>query len=358
MQTQVMRALVRLSRESWKGVLLALAIVFFVSWPFMWLFEREASDIADPSVYWYYFDVTGKTIGYGDKTPQTLGGRIVYKITSDITLPIYVVLLTMVGLGWAALTRRIERGLVQLFVANHTVVVGYHKGRTEKLVKHLLDGGAKNVVVCATPEQTETDPFIKMKNVRFVSGDLELPEIYRRACLGKASGVVIDGLDDRTSRGAFIAVRQVCKQIHVVAMLCDMTFEEKLDMIFTDDTDLECIPQGMVALGAKAVLQRGSGEVLTDLMSPESGQGEIFIYPLPAAADGITVGQADIYLRFARHCNFTAVQLHVDGRRERLYEVSPDYVLTEGMDIVYTARQALGDLDWDAVRRVPVPVLV
>ena len=70
------RICLKLTGLSWKLVVGIIMFHYFSSWALMYYFESGA-EFSQPAVYWWFYIVTSTTVGYGDFSPATLGGRIV-----------------------------------------------------------------------------------------------------------------------------------------------------------------------------------------------------------------------------------------------------------------------------------------
>lgn len=81
------------------------------------------------------------------------------------------------------------KGLSQLDVRGHVVIIGYLAGRTERMVGELSVERAHPLVLCAWDEVTE-NPMAEPAHVQFVRGDPTSTDVMTRACVARAVGNV------------------------------------------------------------------------------------------------------------------------------------------------------------------------
>ena len=125
---------VRTRVTGWRVPLVVVVFVFLTSWLAMWLLEPAGSPLTRSDHYWWYFVVTAATVGYGDFFPQSAGGRVVgaYVIVGGIVT--LTVLFTQLADHLQSIRGRRMRGIVGLDLSDHVVLLGYHPGRTERIV--------------------------------------------------------------------------------------------------------------------------------------------------------------------------------------------------------------------------------
>ncbi len=184
------RLLARLTMlTSWITPVAVVTFVFFTSWPLMALAEPDDSELVRPENYWWYFVVTASTVGYGDFHPETAAGRVVggYVILGGIAA------LTTVFTKLASVLEKAKgqrmQGSVTVDASDHTVLLGYTPGRTERIVAELLvdNGGSddRELVLCAWDE-VGNHPM-PGEAVTFVRGDLTDAAVLRRAVRATAT---------------------------------------------------------------------------------------------------------------------------------------------------------------------------
>ncbi len=149
----------RLTRRltGWRLPLAIVVFVFVTSWAAMALVEPADNDITRPANYWWYFVVTSATVGYGDFFPTSTGGHVVgaYVIVGGIVT--LTLLFSRLSDYISSVRGRRMRGLVELDLSDHVVLLGYTPGRTERIVSELTAEGRLQVALCAWDDLAE-DP--------------------------------------------------------------------------------------------------------------------------------------------------------------------------------------------------------
>jgi voltage-gated potassium channel len=291
------RRLSKLVRGRLTGWRLPLAIVLFVfvtSWLAMWLVEPEANTITDPANYWWYFVVTAATVGYGDFFPESTGGHLVgaYVIVGGIVT--LTLLFTQLADYIQSIKGKRMRGIVDLDVSDHVVVLGYSPGRTERIVAELTAEDRLQVVLCAWEDVVAENPMPEVADVQFVRGDLTNAEVMRRACVHRARTALIDGRDDNETLAIAVAVDHSNEGIHMVAALRDLNRREHLGYV---NSRVQCVQWHMPFLLTDEAIDPGITEVYNNMMSA-GGHGNTYSVALPASFTGATFGECQT--RFGR----------------------------------------------------------
>ena len=316
----------------WRLPLLIVVVVFVTSWLLMALVEPESNEITGPADYWWYFVVTAATVGYGDLSPESAGGRVVgvYVIVGGIVT--LTLLFTELAGHIQSVKGRRMKGVVGLDLEDHVVLLGYTAGRTERIVTELTSEGRLDVVLCAWEDVAE-NPVPEQLAVQFVRGDLTDADVMTRACVGRARTAVIDGRDDNETLAIAVAVDHVKPDIHMVAALRDLTRREHLSYV---NPGVQCVQWHMPFLLTDEAIDPGITQVYTSLMS-SGGQGSTYsITPPPGFAPG-TFG--DCQTRFGRAFGATLLAIGTpDG-----VVVSPpwDSPVAAGTTLYYVAGERI-----------------
>lgn len=253
----------RVRLRGWRMPLAVATFVFLSSWGAMALFEPVGSDIASPGTYWWYFVVTSATVGYGDVFPVSTGGRLIgiYVIVGGIVT--LTLLFTQLATALQSVRGRRTRGVIALDLSDHVVLLGYHAGRTERIVAELTADRRFEVVLCAWDDVGE-DPLPDRPDVHFVRGDLTHEDVMRRACVARARTAVIDARDDNETLAVAIAVDHANPRIHLVAAVRDLGRRDTLRYV---NDDVQTVQWHMPYLLTEEASDPGITQIYTDLMS-------------------------------------------------------------------------------------------
>jgi len=321
--------------RTWAVPAAVTAVVFLTSWPLMALAEPAGSSIADPGVYWWYFVVTAATVGYGDVYPQTLAGHLVgvYVIVGGIVA--LTTLFTRLASVIESAKGRRMKGLIELDLSGHMVVIGYTAGRTERIIDELTADGQRHVVLCASHE-VDSDPMPGRPDVHFVRGDLTDDDVLRRACLHRAEAVLVDAHDDNEALALTVAATHVNAQAHTVVTLRDL--DRARNFSYVDD-DVSCVQWHSPRMVTEELQDPGISQVYADLMT--HGGGNTYSTPVPDTLDGRTFGDFQQALGAGYRATILA------ARTDHRLMISPDWKtpMTAGATLYYVAERRLSGHD-------------
>ena len=322
----------RVRLRGWRLPLAVALFVFLTSWGAMTLVEPPGSDIAAPGTYWWYFVVTAATVGYGDVFPVSTGGRILgsYVIVGGIVT--LTLLFTQLATALQSVRGRRLRGVIALDLSDHVVLLGYHPGRTERIVSELTADRRFEVVLCAWDDVAE-DPLPDHPDVHFVRGDLAHEDVMTRACVARARTAVIDARDDNEALAIAVAVDHANPRIHLVAALRDLT---RGDTIRYVNAGVQTVQWHMPFLLTEEASDPGITQVYTDLMS-SGGHGNTYSVRVPAGFPHGTFGACQTW--FGATFGATVLALRADDG----LLVSPpwDRPVSEGSTLYYVAAERI-----------------
>jgi voltage-gated potassium channel len=321
--------------HGWRAALAVGLFVFGTSWLAMWLAEPASNGITAPQNYWWWFLVTGSTVGYGDFFPETAAGHVVggYVIVGGIAT--LTILFTELASHIQSVRGKRMKGVVALDLADHIVILGYHTGRTERVVQELLlEERVRELVLCSWEDVPE-HPMPEEDRVLFVRGDLRDADVLRRACVNRATTVVIDARDDNEALALAVAVDHLHPEVHTVAALHDMNRATHLRYV---SPTVHCVQWHMPNLLTEEALDPGITEVYADLMS-SGGGGNTYSVRLPKPLAGQQFGACQ--QRFGRDFGATVIAVRQDGSMT----VSPrwDVPLHSGAVLYYLADQRIDE---------------
>jgi voltage-gated potassium channel len=226
------------------------------------------------------------------------------------------------------------KGIAALDLSDHTVILGYTPGRTERIVGELEVEGRIDLVLCAWDEVAE-HPMPERHGVGFVRGDLTGVDVLGRACVDRAATVVIDARDDNEALAVAVAVDHINPRVHLVAALRQMDRCEHLRYV---SRSVQCVQWHMPKLLTEEVLDPGITQVYSELMS-SAGSGNTYSARLPDSLSGATFGQCQTH--FGRHFGATVIAV----RDEDGLQVSPrwDLAVRGGALLYYLAAHRIDE---------------
>lgn len=333
--------------RGWRLYLLMLAAIFVIGWIIMIITEPASATITRPANYWWWFFVTAFTVGYGDYSPTSVGGRIAGVLVMMTAIGIVAALVS--DLLDAAASRRTRRmkGVAPVTEHDHFIILGYAEGRTETLAQQLCDDKGSHVVVCALPEQAKEDPLPHRDDVSFVRGDFRDPRVLERAGIGRARAVIVDGHpDDGANAGddpaivTTLLVHQLHPTLHVVTATHDTTATRRLLGAFGEE--LECVETHDLSMISEAAAVPGVTRFYADIRTIGRGADTYSIRLLDDARDRQL---GDLMHQLKDRHNVTVCALARDGE----FTTNPPSStrLAPGMTLYYIADHRL---QWDELR--------
>ena len=320
--------------RGWRLSLTIAVVVFATSWLAMWLVEPASNEITSPQNYWWWFLVTSATVGYGDFFPTSGAGHVVgaYVIVGGIVA--LTILFTQLASYIQNAKGKRMKGLVDLDVSGHIVILGYTPGRTERIVAELGVEGRVDLVLCAWDEVGE-HPMPEQNGVGFVRGDLTAVDVLTRACVERAATVVIDGRNDDETLTIAVAVDHLNPRVHMVAALREMSRCEHLRYV---NPTVQCVQWHMPKLLTEEALDPGITQVYTELMS-SAGSGNTYSARLPGSFPARTFGECQ--MRFGQHFGATLIAV----RQGDALLVSPPWEtpIEAGAVLYYVADQRIDE---------------
>ncbi len=250
--------------------------VFFLTAVFAFVFEYQHN----PNHFENFWDaiwfsiVTGATVGYGDKFPITLGGKVITLIC------ILLFMLFIMPLYWATITsvyvsKRIKegKGLEEVKFIDHLVICGWNENAESILVwlRKLRNSELIPVILVADLDEDFASELIyryEDMNLKFVHGDYAADSVLKRANIQYAKYAII--LADYSSQAgtksderAVLATLAIKGSNHQVRVVVELINSESLGHVKRAAAD-EIIVVGEHSgyLLTAAVLSPGIPEVM------------------------------------------------------------------------------------------------
>jgi len=286
-----------LKSELFKTIVFFTVVSFFAA-HFVLYFERQETNqqyqnLWD-SVWWTI--VTIFTVGYGDKAPVSIGGRLIAIFVMIAGL--YLISLITATISSIFVTRKIRegQGLESIKYENHIIICGWNN-TTDKIIDSIFllsQEKLKIVLINELPEEqihSVLDKYSKYK-VKFVRGDYTRHNSLERANLSAAQAVLLlpnlfklDGkaADDKTLL-ATLNIKSVYPKIKVLAFLVNTENEvhvkrAKADEIFVSDQYIDF-------LIASDLTTPGMKKIFSELFSEKVDKNSVRILQIPSRFKG------------------------------------------------------------------------
>jgi len=320
---------------------LVTAILLLASYFAGYFFMLQGNESAIVDAYFWWFMVSSTTVGYGDLYPTSVAGRFGAVIVMLIGIGVMAIIIGKVAESVLEITNRRQKGRGKMREENHTLIIGYRKGSTEKIIEELLsDDKQARIVLCS--EKLEENPFHSSK-VGFVRGETASPEVLERCSAARAKNAIIYGRDDNQTFFTAYAFREINTSAHMVCFLANENHAKK---IYTLPAASRSLNQVILPVNVYLMAQ--------ELQNPESSN---VIQHLVSNLNGATVFRVDIDSPTKKKLTYGAVFLGLkDKYQATAIAVKKDEVISNpdsaleldpGDGIFYIADKRLGQVAWE-----------
>ena len=341
------RIYARITQLRWDVIFVLAACHFAISWGVIALIGGE--EIAEGSIFWYFYVTSATTVGYGDYSPATWAGRLV------------TVLWVMPG-GIALFTTIIAKAVQQVSdrwrksmrgqssyedLADHIVILGWHGFRTRRMVDQLRgDIGEKDreIVLCTAQDIENPMP----DQVRFVRGtELNTPDVLTRAGVATACYIIALGHGDNETLAAALGAAAVNHDAHIVAYFDHESFA---DLLRAHCPHAECNVSLSIELMVRSAQDPGSSRVQRQLLSTLEGPTQ-FSLKVPKDADAVSYGA--LFAMLKENHDATLIGVAESAMGDDLTLNAPSGHRVDPGTIVYflaARRIEPGEIDWPALK--------
>ncbi|MDU0355943.1 potassium channel family protein [Paraglaciecola aquimarina] len=328
----------------WYSIVLTLLFYGLSSWILLNL--AGETDLTEPTEFIYWIVVTGSTVGYGDLSPTTVAGKyIVSFYVIPLGLTIFALVLGRTARWVSNQWQKGAKGLKNLHLENHILVLGWNGQRTIRLLNLLLRERASiedkpTIVLCvraniSNPLQGEIE-FIK---VTTFSND----EDMNRACIDKASVVLMDNPEDDLTMTTALYCSQRNPKAQMVAYFND---ESLVSLLQKHCPNVECTPSVAVEMLAKSAFDPGSSLLHHDLLDVNLGQAQYSVQ-IPDHLPAMKV--ENLFEHLKRHYRATLIAtVKANDKLKIIVNPDLDMLLYPGDKVFYIAEKRITDIHWQA----------
>lgn len=289
--------------------------------------------------YTWWFSATITTVGYGDIYPVTTLGRIIAGTVMYSGIGIAGLVIGKLSELIFYFANRKTKGLGYMNKKNHTIIMGYRAGSTEKVIAELLINNPEERIILCSYDQS-TNP-LKSDKVDFIKGELASDDVLKRSRACDADNFIIHGSDDNQTFFTAYAIREINTSAHMVCYLNNENHSNKIKQLPADASSLnQVILPVNVYLMAQELQDKESSNVVQELISNLSGDN-LYRYDIPTDVDFISDFKS---VFFAMKTHYQATVLAV--KSDQLI-INPDLsaAIQSGMALFYAAPSRLNNID-------------
>ncbi len=173
------------------------------------------------SFYWTFTTVT--TVGYGDYSPATHEGRVVYYVVALLGISVLGIVIGELGSRLVELSLMKMRGMKKSKMKNHIIIVGWN-ATTEVAHSELVNRGDNCVVIDGTKDFME----MKAQGVDLVVGNALNTEVLKKAGIESAKALIVPISSDEDTVMISLKARRLNKKVRIIASVKD---EQNMDIV-------------------------------------------------------------------------------------------------------------------------------
>lgn len=315
-----------------KHIFLAVLCHAFISWFLLALAGEQI--IVKPDIFGYWYITTATTVGYGDFSPQTTGGRYItglWVMFGGIAIVTSIIgkLTSFIIDIW----RKKIKGMNDLqHFKNHTIIVGWHGGETLKIIDLLREDSQDHKIVLLASNINES-PFDD-KNLYFVKCESQVSDAALiSAGAVNAKRVLVYGHDDEDTLSIVLAVNKITQTAHIVAHFLTSSIA-KLAKDYAPK--IECTSGLALEMLVHAACDPGSSDLIRELLSIATGPTQFS----STIRKSVQVRYIDAMSKLKSAHNATLIG-YKNQNGEQVINGNADDILTENTEIYYISDKRL-----------------
>lgn len=334
MKKTLQKVIERIQRENLLSLVLFILIIVFLSSVAITYFEPDVSFVS--GVWWSIVTLT--TVGYGDISPSTLGGRIIAAIIMFFGIGLLGML--SANLATIMISNRIRenKGMGTTDLENHVILCEWNY-RTRSVLREIrADSKTMKtpvVLIADIAEKPIDDPL-----VIFISGSVN-EESLEKANLKEAATVVVLGDDalDPTSRDAKVVlttltIETINPKAYTVVEVVNK--ENKQHCVRANADEIIVGSELSSHLLATAAMDHGMSTIVSELISARYGN-DLFSILVPKEHIGKEFLDVMIAMKKEHHATVLGVQKGKGG--ELISNPEYKYAVTENDYLVLMSRK-------------------
>ncbi len=293
-------------------------------------------DLTFISAIWWSI-VTLTTVGYGDISPVTLGGRVIAVVIMFFGIGVLGMLSASLAALLISKKMKENSGMCKIDLTDHIIICEWNH-RARAILKELrADSKTENspiVLLADVVGKPVDDPLLF-----FVKGQVN-EETLAQANLAQAKTVVVLGDDtiDATSRDAKVVlstltIESMAGEVYTVVELVDKANEQHCRRAKADEIIIGS--ELSSHLVATATLDHGISRIVSELLSSSHGN-ELYAVPVPKQLAGKEF--LDVMVAMKREQKATVLGIQKGRGGELITNPNVDYLVTAEDYLVLVAK--------------------
>jgi voltage-gated potassium channel len=333
MTKTLQKLLLFLQRENVINLFVVILVIVLISGGLIAVFEPDLSFAS--GVWWSIVTLT--TVGYGDISPSTPGGRIL----AVLIMFFGIGLLGMLSASLATLLIRKrmkeDKGMCASTIDNHIIICEWNH-RARAIIKELrADTQTENIPLILIADIDEKP--IDDDNLFFIRGSVN-EETLEKANLKKARTVLVLGDDtvETTARDAKVVlstltIESMNPDVYSVVELVDKANEQHCIRANADEIIIGS--ELSSHLIASAASDHGISKVISELLSNSYGN-EFYSMPVPEKMVGSKF--LDVFITMKTKANATVLGIQKGSSGEFISNPDVDYLICENDNLLVISK--------------------
>jgi len=310
-----------------KNLSLLIAALFFILFCTVTIYLLEPETFESLLTSFYFVMTTFSTVGYGDFSPVTAGGRLFTVLMYLLGIGLLGVVIGKIVDAFTLFRKRKEEGKLAYTNKNHIIIVGWGK-KTETAVEEILASDARSEVVII--DTLPTSPIdVSIDRVHYVQGDPSEEETFLKANIKDAKSVIIfsddtiqtPSLRDAKTLTTAITVERLATHVHTTVEIMTKKQIPNFAHVRVDEFILSQETTSLLAV--RSAMHQNVSTIVTQLISRSIGED---LFEVRKDSNWKTYGDA-FHDLLAKGATLIADREHMDINRRLNEEIPSDAVL-------------------------------